>query len=88
MAKRLAAEAHLGQGQHLTLGLTAVRQTDLALTNLTPESRLLLGVDLSFHQQNLSLAAEYLRLQRDNASEITTAGWYAQAGYYFSSHHL
>ena len=80
--------AHLGQGQHLTLGLNAVRQTDLKLTNLAPESRLLLGADLSFHQQNLSLAAEYLRLQRDNAIEITTTGWYAQAGYYFSSRRL
>ena len=80
--------AHLGQGQHLTLGLNAVRQTDLELPKLAPESRLLLGADLSFHQQTLSLAAEYLRLQRDNAIEITTTGWYAQAGYYFSSHHL
>jgi hypothetical protein len=81
-------DAHLGTGRHLVLGFNTAYQGNLELTNLPPERRLLLGTDLSFHHQSLSLGAEYLFMQRDNTTRTETTGWYAQAGYFINSHHL
>ncbi len=79
------SDAHLGAGRHLSFGLNGVWQDDLKLTAISPERRLLLGADLSFHQESLSFGGEYIYMQRDGAARAETSGWYAQAGYYIKS---
>jgi phosphate-selective porin OprO and OprP len=83
-----SSDSHLGQGRHLTLGFNGFRQTGLELADLGAEERLLLGTDLSFHQQGFSLGAEYLYMERDGGDKRKTEGWYVQAGYFIKSVNL
>ena len=82
------SDAHLGTGRHLSLGLNGVWQDGLELTTIGRERRLLLGADLSFHRESLSLGAEYLYMQRESTTRVEPAGWYLQAGYFIKSRNL
>jgi hypothetical protein len=75
--------SHLGRGRHLSLGLNGIFQNGLELEDLGKERRFLLGADLSFHLESLTLGAEYMYINRDSAVQIEPSGWYVQGGYFF-----
>ena len=81
--KRKSA-SHLGAGRHLSLGLNGAWQDDIELETIGAERRLLLGADLSFHHRGLSLATEYIYMQRDGSTRIETGGWYVEGGYFLN----
>ena len=80
-------ESHLGEGRHLSLGLNAAVQNGIEFAGAT-EDRMLWGGDLSFHKNGLTLAIEYLSLNRSSDADSSPTGWYAQAGYYLSDVNL
>ncbi len=79
------SDSHQGIGQHLTLGMNGAWQNDIELEDIGKESRLLLGTDLSYHRESLSLQAEYIYMKRDAVDEIELSGWYVQGGYFFKN---
>ncbi|MCH8991584.1 MAG: hypothetical protein IIA44_07550 [Acidobacteria bacterium] len=78
------SDSHLGVGRHLTVAANAALQRGIEFET-GRENRLVMGGDISFHRQALSLQVEYLRVDRDGPSDLSPAGWYIQAGYYLAA---
>ena len=79
------SDAWLGQGQHVTLGLSYAAQSSIRYnTASTSEDRTLMGADISAHFGGLTLQGEYTALKTDyeTATDVEPKGWYAQAGYF------
>lgn len=88
-AEKSKSDAHLGTGQHLTLGLNAANQSKIeysVATNDYSEDRTLWGVDLSGHYKGLTAQFEYNNWKIDSddpaVADVKPKGWYAQAGYF------
>ena len=80
------SDAHLGKGQHLTLGLNLANQSSIEYAeNGYEEDRSLWGFDVSGHYNNITAQAEYNEWEVDSSDPtIGTSkprGWYVQAGY-------
>lgn len=79
------SDAHLGQGQHVTLGFSYAAQNSIKYqTATTSEDRTLMGADISAHFGGLTLQGEYIAWKTDyeTATDKEPKGWYAQAGYF------
>ncbi|MBZ0220997.1 MAG: OprO/OprP family phosphate-selective porin [Candidatus Methylomirabilis sp.] len=81
------SDAHLGKGQHLTLGANIVNQDGIEYKeNGFEEDRTLLGFDISGHLNGLTAQFEYNAWEVDSSDPAVGAtkprGWYAQAGYF------
>lgn len=88
-AEKSKSDAHLGTGQHLTLGVNAANQSKIeysVATNDFSEDRTLWGVDLSGHYKGLTAQFEYNNWKIDSddpaVADVKPKGWYAQAGYF------
>ncbi|MBI5468250.1 MAG: hypothetical protein HY891_03875 [Deltaproteobacteria bacterium] len=88
-AEKSKSDAHLGSGQHLTLGVNAANQSGIeysVATNEFSEKRTLWGVDLSGHYKGLTAQFEYNNWKIDSddpaVADVKPKGWYAQAGYF------
>lgn len=86
------SDAFLGQGRHFSIGTYAAIQNDIEYRGRAglrgSEDRSLFGADVSYHLNNVSLAAEWNSWQIADSSEITQAGWLVQGGYFFPSYNL
>lgn len=82
------SESHLGRGRHLGLGLNSAFQSGIGLADIGEERRFLLGADLSFHLESISLQTEYMYMERDGTTRIEPSGWYVQGGYYIKRFRL
>ena len=79
------SDAHLGKGQHLTLGLNYVNQGGIEYSATGEEDRSLWGLDISGHYEGLTAQFEYNEWDIDSSNATvskTPKGWYAQAGYF------
>lgn len=82
------SDAHLGKGQHLTIGLDYAAQKDIeySTTQDYQESRALWGADLSAHYKNISAQFEYnqwaIASSDPTVADSRPNGWYAQLGYF------
>jgi phosphate-selective porin OprO/OprP len=83
------SDAHLGTGQHLTLGVNGANQSKIEYSVATTdfsEERTLWGVDLSGHYKGLTAQFEYNNWKIDSddpaVADVKPKGWYAQAGYF------
>lgn len=86
------SDAHLGQGQHITLGLSYAAQNSIEYSTYKgaassdSEDRTLMGADISAHFDGLTLQGEYVAWKIDYSQagkrEKEPKGWYAQAGYF------
>jgi phosphate-selective porin OprO/OprP len=81
------SDAHLGKGQHLTLGANVASQSGIKYqTGGFEEDRSLWGVDLSGHYKGFTAQFEYNEWDIDSTDPMIAAkkpkGWYAQAGYF------
>jgi len=86
-AEKGKSDAHLGKGQHLTLGANVANQSGIKYqTGGFEEDRTLWGVDLSGHYKGFTAQFEYNEWEIDSTGPgIATKkpkGWYAQAGYF------
>jgi phosphate-selective porin len=68
--------------------LTWVNYRRSSQEDIGKESRLLLGADLSYHRESLSLQGEYIHMQRDGIAELELNGWYVQGGYFLKNRHI
>ncbi len=83
------SDAHLGKGQHLTLGLNYAAQGGIEYKeNGEEEDRSLIGADISAHYQGITAQFEYNTFEStstDSAvSDTKPRGWYLQAGYFIN----
>lgn len=81
------SDAHLGKGQHLTLGANVASQSGIEYQAVGfEEDRTLLGFDLSGHYKGFTGQFEYNSWDIDSTdpaiAEKKPKGWYAQAGYF------
>lgn len=80
------SDAHLGKGQHLTIGADYVTQKGIEYKgNGDEEDRTLTGFDISGHWNALTGQVEYNAWKvesTDATRSIEPKGWYAQAGYF------
>jgi phosphate-selective porin len=83
------SDAHLGKGQHITLGANIAVQNKIeyqGATNTYDEDRTLWSADISGHFMGLTAQAEYIAWKIDSSSPsrgtVEPKGWYAQAGYF------
>lgn len=81
------SDAHLGKGQHLTVGVNVASQSGINYEeNAFDEDRTLWGFDLSGHYKGFTAQFEYNEWEIDSTDpDIATKkpkGWYAQAGYF------
>ncbi|MBI5827593.1 MAG: hypothetical protein HZB22_07700 [Deltaproteobacteria bacterium] len=83
------SDAHLGKGQHLTLGANYANQGGIeysVATNDYSEGRTLLGVDLSGHYKGFTGQFEYNEWKADSddpaVADTKPKGWYVQGGYF------
>lgn len=86
------SDAWLGQGQHVTLGLSYAAEKSIEYSTYNSaasddsEDRTLMGADISAHFGGLTLQAEYVSWKVDYSAAGKDAkepkGWYAQAGYF------
>lgn len=80
------SDAHLGKGQHLTIGADYVTQNGIEYKgNADEEDRTLTGFDISGHWNALTGQFEYNAWKvesTDATRSIEPKGWYAQAGYF------
>lgn len=86
------SDAHLGKGQHVTLGLSYAGQKSIEYTNDNAaaanesEDRTLMGADLSAHFGGLTLQTEYIAWKQDYTAAAKAdkepRGYYVQAGYF------
>ena len=77
-------DSHLGNGRHLTLGLSTAAQNSIE-TITDKQDRTLLGYDLSFHIGPITAQAEYIKWEVDSdvaGNDKESDGWHLQAGYY------
>ncbi len=81
-------DSHLGEGRHLTLGVNDGYQGAIRYNETDgEESRNLLGADLSFHYESLTLQTEY-DLWKNHTTvndQIDAAGFYVQGGWFFKT---
>ncbi|MEE9614905.1 MAG: porin [Thermodesulfobacteriota bacterium] len=87
------SDAHLGEGRHLTFGLSLASQDSIEYReNGYEEDRELFGFDVSFHRGPFTLQFEYIRWEEDSddpaVDEKEPEGWYVQAGYFFERYAL
>lgn len=77
------SDAHLGKGQHMTLGLSYGSQQGAGSATGTADYTLQ-GLDLSGHWQGLTAQAEYIEMKTESSTGSVTKpkGWYVQAGYF------
>lgn len=90
-AEKKKSDAHLGMGQHLTLGLNIAHQGGIAYDTAADnkESRTLRGFDISGHYAGFTGQFEWNEWKIDSTdpsvATVNPRGWYAQAGYYIDS---
>ncbi|MEK6790556.1 MAG: porin [Deltaproteobacteria bacterium] len=87
------SDAHLGNGQHLTLGVNLASQSSIEYGQTTPattednrETRTLKGFDLSGHYKGFTAQFEYNDWKIETSDRAVAnshpKGWYGQAGYF------
>ena len=81
------SDAHLGKGQHLTLGANVASQSGIEYDGAPfEEDRTLWGFDLSGHYKGFAAQFEYNEWEIDSTDPAIATkkpkGWYAQAGYF------
>ncbi|MBI4745286.1 MAG: hypothetical protein HY786_01765 [Deltaproteobacteria bacterium] len=86
------SDAHLGEGQHVTLGFSYAAEKSIEYSTYKgaasddSEDRTLMGADISAHFGGLTLQGEYISWKIDYSNAATSDkepnGWYAQAGYF------
>ena len=79
------SDAHLGEGRHLTLGVNDGYQGAIRYNEVDgEETRNLLGADISFHDESLTLQAEYdvWKNHTTATDQIDAAGFYVQGGWF------
>ena len=87
------SDAHLGKGQHLSLGVNVASQSSIEYAQIAPataednrEHRTLKGIDLSGHYKGLTAQFEYNDWKIETSDRAVPnshpKGWYGQAGYY------
>jgi len=79
------SDAHLGAGQHLSIGLHAGIQNGQGnVGSSTVTDRELMGADVSFHMMGLTAQAEYNKwtVSTTGAADVEPEGMYVQVGYF------
>ncbi len=85
------SDAHLGSGQHVTLGLNYANQSSIEYSTTADnrESRILKGFDLSGHYKGVSAQIEFNEWKVESSDRAVAnshpKGWYAQAGYFIEA---
>jgi len=85
------SDAHLGNGQHLTLGVNYANQSSIeySTTDDNRESRILKGLDLSGHYKGVSAQIEFNEWKVETSdravANVHPKGWYGQAGYFIEA---
>ncbi|MFZ3072575.1 MAG: porin, partial [Thermodesulfobacteriota bacterium] len=83
------SDAHLGKGQHLTLGINVAQQSNIEYKeNAYDEDRKLTGFDVSAHYEGFTGQFETINWIVDSSDPAVgkkePKGWYAQAGYFIA----
>lgn len=79
------SDAHLGKGQHLTIGANYAAQKGIEYTSAGEEDRTLTGFDISGHWNAITGQFEYNAWKvesTDSSKSKEPKGWYLQAGYF------
>lgn len=85
MPEKGQSDAHLGEGNHLVLGVHAgVQDGQKTIGAATSTDRELVGADVSFHTGGLTAQVEYNKMTESTtgAADVEPEGAYAQLGYF------